>query len=53
LNENIMLGISSIPSTIRNLDADDYILSEDDPDYDIKLAKKRAGLPNWWKVPKA
>ena len=50
LNENIVLGISAIPSTVRNIHADEYILSEDDPDYDIKLAKKRAGLPNWWKV---
>jgi len=50
LDENILLGISAIPSTIRNVHADEYLLSEDDPDYDIKIVRKRAGMDNWWKV---
>jgi len=50
LDEHLLLGISAIPGTIRNVNADEHYLSEDDPDYDIKLMRKRAGIDKWWKV---
>ena len=42
--------MAAIPGTVRNLEADDYEIDPEDPDADIKMIKRRAGMDNWWKV---
>lgn len=52
LDEAILLGINNIPGTVRHTDddADQYVISEDDPDAELKMIRRRAGLKDWWKV---
>ena len=47
LDEAIMLGMSTIPGTIRD-DYDD-VPSDADWDDEISIIKRRSGMQNWWK----
>lgn len=42
--------MAAIPGTVRNLEDGDHEIDPEDPDADIKMIKRRAGMDNWWKV---
>lgn len=47
LDEAIMLGMGSIPGTIRN--THDDVPTDADWDDEIAMIKRRSGMQNWWK----
>jgi hypothetical protein len=50
LDEAIMLGMSTIPSIGLGSSYEEYEIKEDDPNAELKMIRRRAGLANWWKM---
>jgi len=49
IDEAIMLGMAAIPGTMRGTEPEIQI-EDDDPDAEIKMMRRRAGIAQWWKI---
>jgi hypothetical protein len=47
IDEAIMLGMAAIPGTMRGTEPEIQI-EDDDPDAEIKMMRRRAGIERWW-----
>ena len=40
--------MAAIPGTVRDVEAVE--IDDDDPDAELKMIRRRAGIEDWWKV---
>ena len=50
LDEAVMLGMASIPGTVRSShERPDLAVDDNDDDAELKMIKRRSGIADWWK----